>query len=117
MSNLHKEGDPCGQYLNKTNPEPKTANAKDRRKLGFTNEVRDASLALHPNKPDGTPIPKKNAEICHMTPLSAGGCPINQKNLIPKDSLTDECKAVDDGRVLSKLTEQRRKAAVDRAKK
>jgi len=122
--NLHKEGDPCGQYLNKTNPEPKTATAKDRRKLGFNDAVRDACLARHPNKPDGTPIPakdpitKEGPSIAHMTPLSAGGCPISQKNLIPKEALTDECKAVDDAQSTLQVDKAAaRKAAIDRAKK
>jgi hypothetical protein len=94
--NLHKEQKGCGQYLNKTNPEPKTSDPKVRSQLGFTDGVANACIAANPNKPDGTPIKKKGASIVHKTPLSAGGCPSDQKNLIPKDALTDECKKVDE---------------------
>jgi hypothetical protein len=99
--NLHKPGDKCGKHLRKTNPEPKTSTPKDRKKLGFTDGVRNDCLVRYPNKPDGTPIPEKNdkgegPKICHKTPLNAGGCPSSQDNLIPKDALTPECQAVDE---------------------
>lgn len=93
--NLHKPGDPCGKHFNKTNPEPKTSGDKERRKLGFTDGIRNDCLDLNPNKPDGSPIPRDGAKICHKTPLSAGGCPSDQKNLVPYDALSPECQAVD----------------------
>ena len=119
--NLHQSGDPCGKHFNKTNPKPKTSKKKARRQLGFSDGVRNECLRRHPNMPDGTPIPSKDGDgkgpgICHKTPLSAGGCPTDQKNLIPKDALTEECKKVDDAQtILQDGIGAARKAARERA--
>jgi hypothetical protein len=60
--------------------------------LGFTDSVKKDCREIWRAK--GRKI-GKSSPVNHMTPLSAGGCPIGQKNLIPSDALSDDCKKVD----------------------
>ena len=83
----------CGKHLDKTSPEPRTSDPKVRKRLGFTERVRKGTIRRDIDM--GRPCPP-NSSIIHQTPLGAGGCPNGPANLIPKDVLSDECKAVDD---------------------
>jgi Toxin PAAR-like domain len=60
--------------------------------LGFTDHVKTECRDLWRSK--GKTI-GKSSPVNHMTPLEAGGCPTDQKNLVPSDALSDECKKVD----------------------
>ena len=92
--NLHDPPDEdCGVHFKKTNPKPNTSDSGERARLGFTDGVRNECIRSH--KAAGRSC-KSSSQVCHKTPLSAGGCPNSSGNLVPKDVLSPECAAVDD---------------------
>lgn len=92
--NLHNPpNEGCGVHFKKTNPRPNTSDSGERARLGFTDGVRNECIRRY--KAKGRPC-TSGSEVCHKTPLAAGGCPNGPDNLVPKDVLSPECAAVDD---------------------
>ena len=93
----------CGTHFKMTRslssivPDTVTKKKKDyyrKNILSFTNGVRNAVIDKH-TKPDGSPIRKKGEQVNHKTPLQAGGCPVDDKNLMPNSALSPECQELD----------------------
>ncbi|MEM9462926.1 MAG: PAAR-like domain-containing protein, partial [Myxococcota bacterium] len=92
--NLHDPPDQdCGVHFKKTNPNPGTSDSSDRKRLGFTDGVRRQCIRDYKNAGRTCTW---GSEVCHKTPLAAGGCPNDPKNLIPKEILSPECAEIDD---------------------
>jgi uncharacterized Zn-binding protein involved in type VI secretion len=92
--NLHDPPDEgCGVHFKKTNSKPNTSDSGERARLGFTDGVRNECIRSY--KAQGRSC-TQGSEVCHKTPLAAGGCPSGPGNLVPKDVLSPECAAVDD---------------------
>lgn len=91
--NLHRPGAPCATFFKKTNPQPNTSTAKGRKEIGFDERV--ARQVCKKWRADGHDW-SRGSEIIHKTPLAAGGCPKDPKNLIPKGVLPAECLEIDD---------------------
>lgn len=91
--NMHKPGDQCATFFKKTNPKPDTSTRKGRAEIGFSdavaNKARKRWRKLEYTWTEGS-------EIIHKTPLSAGGCPSGDNNLVPKGVVSAECLALDD---------------------
>jgi uncharacterized Zn-binding protein involved in type VI secretion len=91
--NLHDPPDKkCGVHFKKTNPKPNTSDSGARRRLGFTDAVRKTCIQRYRDM--GRPC-TLSSEVCHKTPLAAGGCPSDQGNLVPKQVLSPDCATVD----------------------
>lgn len=99
--NLHDPADTeCGVHFKKTHKEPRTGDTKVRKKLGFTDGVRDQCIkryqAMHDADPSSCNRPSARSSVGHKTPLAAGGCPSKQDNLIPVEALSSECQEVEE---------------------
>ncbi len=103
--NVHPSDEKCGLHLNVTRTMRQIApeelkdaphskiKAHVRKDLGFTNSVKKQSRKEWQDK--GHEI-SKGSPVNHKTPLSAGGCPTSQKNLVPSDALSEECLKVEE---------------------
>jgi hypothetical protein len=90
--NLNPPDDKCGVHLKKTNALPRTSSKKERAALGFTEKVAKNTCSRW--KAMGFRW-VKGSEIVHKTPLSAGGCPNGENNLVPKGALSQPCLDLD----------------------
>jgi uncharacterized Zn-binding protein involved in type VI secretion len=96
--NLHDPPDTgCGTHFKKTNKKPNTSDLKERTKMGFNNTVRNESIRLARER--GFQV-TGSSPVAHKTPLSAGGCPSSQDNLIPNQALSPECQSLDEAQTL-----------------
>jgi hypothetical protein len=78
-------------------PDDKKKNYVREKVLGFNDSVK--TLCRDRWRDKGKKI-SKSSPVNHMTPLSAGGCPTSQDNLIPSGALTSQCQKVDDAQTL-----------------
>lgn len=101
--NLHNPKDEkCGAHFDMSRslrelappgtPDKEKKNVVREKVLGFTDKVKVECRKQWRAK--GKTV-GKSSPVNHMTPLSAGGCPTGQKNLVPSDALSPECQAVD----------------------
>jgi hypothetical protein len=94
--NLHIPADQdCGVHFDRTGAPP----MPEPRDLGYTEEFGqefkrrwDATYGTNVANGLGGHENRNN----HMTPLSAGGCPTGDGNLIPHQALEDRCKEIDE---------------------
>jgi len=100
--NVHKSDEKCGTHF-VVPREKRTVKNKEgvditgtpaqlaRRETtpGIEREVRRSAKKKYPDA-------KTTGDIAHMTPLDAGGCPINMGNMIPQDTIEGEnCKKIE----------------------
>ncbi|WP_106390406.1 PAAR-like domain-containing protein [Enhygromyxa salina] len=82
----------CRTHLKKTNPVPRTSDPDERRRLGISDGVKHRCINAYRALGHECSL---HSEVCHKTPLAAGGCPNHPPNLIPKDVLSGPCAELD----------------------